>query len=99
MKVFISWSGNTSRLVAQALYNWFPLVLQSVSPWMSSVDIAIGTRWITEIGVQLKESHFGIICLTPVNLQAPWIHFEAGAISKSLQAPYIVPYLFRIRAI
>lgn len=36
MKVFISWSGQTSHHVAQALYNWFPKVIQTIEPFLSN---------------------------------------------------------------
>src|SRR5262249_25941930 len=84
MRVFISWSGDRSRLVAEALKEWLPAVIQTLEPWVSSVDIAKGTRSLEEIHLQLRDSEFGIICLTPENLKAEWIHFEAGAIAKAL---------------
>ena len=84
MKVFISWSGNLSHQVALVLRNWFPYVLQQVRPYVSSEDIRKGNRWSIDIAGELGESDHGIICLTRENLEAPWIHFEAGALSKSL---------------
>jgi hypothetical protein len=35
----------------------------------------------------------GIICLTPGNLTAPWILFEAGAISKTPEKAYVCTLL------
>jgi TIR domain len=83
MKVFISHSGPRSRAIALALKDWMPLVLHYVDPWVSQKDIAAGDRWAVEVGAKLSDSNFGIICLTPENLNAPWLLFEAGAISKS----------------
>jgi hypothetical protein len=82
MLVFISWSGPQSKAVAQALESWLKVVIQAVEPWIS-VDIEKGRRWSAEISAKLEQSRFGIICLTKENLKAPWILFEAGAISKS----------------
>jgi hypothetical protein len=82
MKVFITWSGNTSKAVAQALRDFIPTVLQSVEAFMSATDIEKGTRWEGEISRNLDDSDAGIICLTADNLTAPWILFEAGALSK-----------------
>ena len=96
MKVFISWSGEISRLVANALRDWLPNVIQAVDPWMSSSDIDKGARWSTEISTQLAESSFGIICLTPENLKSPWILFEAGALSKTIENTLVCPYLFQV---
>jgi len=93
MKVFLSWSGCRSKAVALALKNWLPLVLQYVNPWVSDQDIIAGDRWAVELGRELDTSNFGIICLTTENLTAPWILFEAGALSKSLTLGAVCPYL------
>src|SRR4051812_20656156 len=83
-KVFLMWSGSLSKSVAQALHKWIPFVIQTVQPFMSSEDIRKGQRWGLEIGSELQATQFGIACLTADNLTAPWIHFEAGAISKQI---------------
>jgi len=46
---------------------------------------------------ELDETRVGIICLTPENLNAPWILFEAGALSKTLEETYVCPYLLDVR--
>jgi|SRR2546423_130391 len=94
MKVFISWSGERSRLVAEALRYWLPKVIQAIQPWMSSSDIEKGTRWRTDIASELEQSSIGIICLTPDNLNSTWLHFEAGALSKQLQNTYVCTFLY-----
>lgn len=93
MRVFISWSGDPSHRVALALREWLPSVLQHVDPWVSSEDIDKGARWITELGGQLKSSSFGIICLVPGNVREPWINFEAGAMSREIDADRVAPFL------
>ena len=84
MKVFISWSGERSKIVAEALRDWLPAVIQSVKPWVSSKDIDKGSRSFAEIQAQLKDAQFGIACLTPENLTEMWIHFESGAVAKAV---------------
>jgi len=96
MKVFLSWSGPTSGALARALREWLPLVIQAVKPWMSERDIGPGERWGTEVAAELAETKFGIICLTPDNLTEPWILFESGALSKTVESTYVCPYLFRV---
>jgi hypothetical protein len=82
MNVFISWSGPRSHAVAKKLYDWLPDVIQAVDPWLSSEDIRKGQRWSVELAQKLETIQIGIICLTPENLTAPWLLFEAGALSK-----------------
>lgn len=93
MKIFLSWSGARSKAVAIALRDWLPLVLHYADPWFSDRDIAAGERWAVEIGKELEGTQFGIIILTAENLSAPWILFEAGALSKAFSASAVCPYL------
>ena len=84
MKVFISWSGDTSRMIADEIRKWLPGVLQAVKPYFSPDDIAKGTRWESEISKELEASSVGLLVITPDNIQAPWLMFEAGALAKNL---------------
>lgn len=97
MKVFISWSGSRSKKVASIFHNWLPSVIQSIEPFVSSEDIEKGSRWNTDIAQELKESSFGIICVTKDNLNSPWLNFEAGALSKTIENSYVAPFLFDIK--
>ena len=45
------------------------------------------------IGQSLSETDFGIVCLTENNIAAPWINFEAGALSKSVTRSHVIPLL------
>jgi hypothetical protein len=67
--------------------------VNAFKPWLSSADIDKGSRWSSEIAGKLETSKAGIICLTPSNLTAPWILFEAGALSKTLQHTYVCTLL------
>ena len=93
MKIFLSWSGEKSRLAAETLRNWLPDVIQSVEPWVSSSDIDAGSRWNQLLNEQLSMGNYGIIALTAENQLSPWILFEAGALAKTLTGSYVCPYL------
>lgn len=93
MKIFVSWSGDRSRRVAEVLCEWLPLVIQSVDPYMSSKDIDKGARWSSEISSELENSEFGVVCVTPENGSAPWLNFEAGALSNSYGKSKVAPFL------
>ena len=93
MKVFISWSGERSQSLAQALHDWIPLVLHNVEPWLSQADIEAGDRWAEAVAKELADSNFGIICVTRENVGSPWVLFEAGALAKSMQGSKVIPLL------
>lgn len=94
MQVFVSWSGDRSRQIAEAIRNWLPKVIQSVRPWMSDEDIGAGARWLSEVSGTLNSARVGLICLTPENQHNPWLLFEAGALSKTLDQTCVCPLLF-----
>lgn len=86
MKLFISWSGTYSQKVAGVLKRWIPGVLQSVDVFYSPDDIGKGENWNNRLSKELEECNYGIICLTPENVAAPWIHFEAGSLAKAMDS-------------
>ena len=96
MKVFISWSGeNTaSHKIACTLREWLPCVINIIKPFVSSEDIQKGRRGLTIIEEQLRDSSFGIICVTKENYRASWLLFEAGALSCNPNKVPVVPFLF-----
>ncbi|NIM11616.1 MAG: hypothetical protein GTO45_05935 [Candidatus Aminicenantes bacterium] len=88
MKVFLSWSGETSHRIAKVFKKWIPGVIQAIEPFLSSKDIARGTDWRAELEKQLENTDIGIFFLTLENKNAPWIFYEAGSLKKK------VPFLF-----
>jgi hypothetical protein len=93
LKLFISWSGKLSHRVAVHLKDWLPAVLPLVEPWVSSEDIPKGSRWGIELAGELEGSDSGIVCLVPGNIGEPWLNFEAGALSKSVQKGRVHTFL------
>ncbi|SDR99292.1 TIR domain-containing protein [Mucilaginibacter mallensis] len=98
MKVFISWSGKKSHNVALIFRDWLPSVIQSIQPYVSSEDIDKGARWSADIAKELDSSMFGILCVTKENFEAPWLLFEAGALSKTINKSFVSPFLFDIKS-
>ncbi|WP_052700655.1 TIR domain-containing protein [Methylocucumis oryzae] len=97
MKVFLSWSGTKSHKVALVFRDWLPSVIQEITPYVSSEDIDKGARWSTDIAKELEDSTFGILCVTKENISAPWLTFEAGALSKTMDKSFVSPFLFDIK--
>ena len=96
MLVFISWSGDSAREVAEALRDWLRLILQACRPWMSEQDIDAGAFWDEQVRARLLEAKFGIVCVTVENVAAPWLNYEAGALAERL-AGSVCPYLFGVQ--
>ena len=97
LKVFLSWSGDISHKLALALHAWIPAVLQNVKPFVSSTDIDSGARWSNDIGRELETTSFGILCITKESVAAPWLNFEAGALSKAMDEARVVPLLLGLK--
>lgn len=71
-------------MMARVFSTWISSVIQVIKPWVSFEDIEKGSKWQSELVTKLDECSFGIVCLTKDNLFRPWILFEAGALSKSI---------------
>ena len=93
MQVFLSWSGKESKQLAEIFKDWLPNILQYTKPYMSAKDINLGERWNDNITSSLRDTDFGLIFVTPSNINAPWINYEAGALSKTLGSR-VIPILY-----
>jgi hypothetical protein len=100
MKVFISWSGegSTSHEVALFLRDSMPGVLHDIDAYVSSEDILKGEPWFQVISGELKNSEFGIICVTKENLESPWLNFELGALHNKFDLAHVSPLLINFSA-
>ncbi len=93
MKVFISWSGEKSRDVAELIKKLLRVV-NNIDAFMSNDDIRSGSMWFGKISDELAEANYGILVITEENKEAPWILFEAGALYKGLMhTSKIVPII------
>lgn len=97
MDIFVSWSGERSKAVAELLVDWVQGVLQMTKPWISTRDIDKGSLWFNEINSRLKVTSAGIICLTQENKNNPWILFESGALAKGISANRICTFLVDLK--
>ena len=97
MKVFLSWSGELSRELADIFRRWLPSVIQQLQPYFTPDDIAKGARWSSEIAKELEHSQFGLLFMTRANLSSTWMAFEAGSLAKSVTTAKVVPILFDLK--
>ena len=86
MKIFVSWSGEFSKSIAKVLKTWLPSIIHTIDVFFSEDDIEKGQNWDKRLTSELTECNYGIVCLTPENVNAPWIHFEAGALVKTYES-------------
>jgi hypothetical protein len=84
MQLFISWSGEKGRVVAEALRDWIRVALQGVDPFIST-RVEKGDQWLPAITRQLDKSRASIVVVTRDSLDSRWLHFEAGALSKVVE--------------
>jgi hypothetical protein len=57
MEVFISWSGERSRKIAEYLCKWLRKLPLSIDAWVSGLAIDAGTRWQKELSQALEKTH------------------------------------------
>jgi hypothetical protein len=96
LKIFISWSGNESQFVASRLRTLLKRICAGAEPWTSKDDLSAGALWPSVLMEQLQSTHFGIICVNRNNLNSAWLHFEAGALAKSMDSSAVFPYLIDV---
>lgn len=81
--VFLSWSGDQSRKIAELFQTLFNHTFEpTINSFVSSRDIRGGSRSISELFKKLQICNYGICFINSDNVRAPWIQFEAGALSK-----------------
>ena len=98
MRIFISHSGKDSKMAADLMNNWLPSVIHEVEPWVSTHDIQKGEKWLESLSTSLGKTTFGLLMVTKTNLRAPWLFFEAGAISN-VPGSRVVPLLCGINTL
>ncbi|MGW1955243.1 hypothetical protein ACWCPI_21270 [Streptomyces sp. NPDC001920] len=97
MKLFISWSGDKARQCALVLEEWIKKMNHTIQPFCSPTGIAKGELARVRIAEELRESDVGIVCVTRGNQTAPWLNFEAGALSKAVSYSRVMPFLIDLR--
>lgn len=88
MKIFISWSGQRERAVAEALREALPdLCVTEVEVFVSSKSISKGANGTSVIEANLDTSDYGIILVSRENQNAPWLNYEGGWLASTLSRP------------
>lgn len=96
MDIFISQSGELSRQIAIAFKEWIPCIFQQIKTFISE-DIEKGDTWNERINAALETYSHCFVFLTKENLRSPWLHFEAGKISKIRDRSKVYTVLINLR--
>ena len=84
MQVYISWSGQMSYKLGLLVRDLIRKVTPDLEVWISAEDIQAGARWSTDLIQIIDEISFCIVCVDPSSCHSPWLSFELGAISKTI---------------
>lgn len=88
VKIFISWSGQRERAVAEALREALPdLCVTEVEVFVSSKSITKGANGTSVIEANLDASDYGIVLVSRENQDAPWLNYEGGWLASTLSRP------------
>ena len=88
--LFFCWSEERSRALARALKEHLPKLIPGLadrngSNLFMSDDIVKGSRWFDAVEMQLGKADVGMVCITREGLRSGWIHFEAGALARTIR--------------
>ena len=108
LDVFFCWSGQRCRRLAGELKKHLPKFIPGLahangSNLFVSDDIPKGNRWFDAVEKPLDRADVGIVCITREGLQSGWIHFEAGALARTIrkkrkQGGTLLTYLLGVRS-
>lgn len=97
-QLFISWSGENGKKVANLIYDWIDKAYKNVrANVFLSTKIESGRQSFTEIMNGLENCTKGIFILTQERMNSPWLYFEAGAISKANNDNWVIPIYVDIK--
>lgn len=90
-EVFFSWSGDKSKEIALKFQDLFKHVFEpAVTSFMSARDIGVGRRSLDVLFSKLEQCNYGVCFVDAENARAPWIQFEAGALSKLIDTSRVM---------
>jgi hypothetical protein len=86
--VFITWSGDRSKWIAQAMSEWLPMVVQAARPFFSTNSIDKGARGLPELTRVLSGTKVAIVCLTSENKTVPFsaiVHAHSNGVGQKIR--------------
>ena len=88
--LFFCWSEPRSRALARALKEHLHAVHSRPGGSGCSNLSHVrrhreGSRWFDAVERQLAKADVGVVCITREGLRSGWIHFEAGALARTIR--------------
>lgn len=98
MRIFISWSKDKSRQLAEETKKFISNILGNSVEFFFSPEMYKGTRVDNQIHEELLKCDKCIVCITSENFKNPWLLYEAGIIFGSNHSKtnkgIVIPILF-----
>jgi hypothetical protein len=95
--VYLCWSKGLGRLLAERFHRWIKDQMGDyIDPFFSPEDIEVGRPWWESLRKEMKDNEHAILFMTREMAHAPWVIFEAGAISRNLAKSRIIPVMVDI---
>jgi TIR domain len=94
VKLFLSWSGDSSKGIAEIFRNWLRVYSTELDVFFTPDGIEAGMRWNDELSKTLEECEIGIFICTRQNVDSLWMAFEAGVLSKGINTGRVIPLIF-----
>ncbi|MCH8274112.1 MAG: TIR domain-containing protein [Armatimonadetes bacterium] len=98
IKIFIAWSTQPSLDYAKLLRDFLNTLPGNKDVFISE-EIEKGSIWQAVLEQELSKASAGILVVTPENVAAPWIHFEAGVMTGKMQRVRVSPLLFDVQGL
>jgi hypothetical protein len=92
--IFISWSGDLSQVIAEAIKKSLITVFNEIEVYFTPEDIGTGKLWPHALAEILQKCDIGLLIYTQQNLDNLWMAFEAGALSKKTNSSLVIPIIF-----
>ncbi|OUE03250.1 hypothetical protein CMMCAS08_11140 [Clavibacter michiganensis subsp. michiganensis] len=93
MKIFLSWSKDQSRAIAEVFRDWLPKVIQGCRDPYMSTETTKGDTWFISLTEALATAKVGVVFITPANQHETWLNFESGALLTKLDKQRLCPVL------
>ena len=98
MNVYIGWSGDTGRKLAEILKRWLGAILPEIH-FVTNDEIESVSDFLSALRALrnlLATADYGILCLTKESLDSTWLAYEAGMLAQREPPVPVISFLFGV---